>query len=115
MTRSERVLATGRLRCFPDGRITHWKPFRLVHGKRADYPYGEQMGSAKLSNAQVAEIRTRYATEKTSQRRLAVEYGVSHTLIRHIVVRLRRATVAEGGNPAIYTRKGANGDSDGEV
>lgn len=46
--------------------------------------FGEQ-GSAKLTDAQVAEIRQRYASENISQRRLAAEYGVGSTQIARIV------------------------------
>ena len=51
---------------------------------------GEASWSCKLTTIQVAEIRERYATGQHTHRSLAAEYGVSHTLIWHIVTYQRR-------------------------
>lgn len=48
---------------------------------------GERNGSAKLTAAQVREIRARYIKgQHPTLRELGTEYGVSNTLIRHIVI-----------------------------
>ena len=46
---------------------------------------GEKHGQAKLTNAQVEEIRVRYAQGNIFQRELATEYGVSRSEIGNIV------------------------------
>lgn len=48
---------------------------------------GERVWTAKLDQSQVSEIRERYRTGDGSQRSLAAEYGVSHTVIWQIVTR----------------------------
>lgn len=57
---------------------------------------GEDNGSAKLTSAQAREIRFRYQNEKTSHRKLGKEYGVSQTVIRHIVIGLAWKTKESG-------------------
>lgn len=47
--------------------------------------YGEGHYLAKLTVNAVREIRERYATGSTSQRKLAKEYGVERTTIRHVL------------------------------
>lgn len=49
------------------------------------YTPGETSPNAKLSNDQATIIRARYAKEHISQRALAIQYGVSHRSIRHII------------------------------
>lgn len=49
---------------------------------------GEKHGRAKLTEAQVKEIRRRYAAGGVSQITLAAEYGVNQTLIGFIVRRV---------------------------
>lgn len=46
---------------------------------------GEKAGSAKLTEAQVVEIRRRYKVGGISQEKLGKEYGVNQTLIGFIV------------------------------
>jgi hypothetical protein len=46
---------------------------------------GEACTSAKLTDAQVAEIRLRYATDTPSLRKLGREFGVSYNHISRIV------------------------------
>jgi hypothetical protein len=46
---------------------------------------GEQCGSAKLTNAQVKEIRNRYDGKRGSASRLAREYDVSKSTVSRIV------------------------------
>ena len=46
---------------------------------------GERSGAAKLTNAQVADIRARYVKRKVPQRVLAREYGVGLTTINQII------------------------------
>jgi HNH endonuclease len=48
---------------------------------------GERHGSAKLSDAQVAEIRRRYVPRVVTLQQLAAEYGVNHSVIWHVVKR----------------------------
>lgn len=49
---------------------------------------GESAGRAKLTNAQVIEIRRRYSTNNVSQQSLALEFGVSQPVIGFIVRRV---------------------------
>lgn len=51
---------------------------------RGRSPRGSRSGAAKLTEAQVVEIRTRYAAGER-QRALAVEYGISRSHISYIV------------------------------
>ena len=48
---------------------------------------GEQHGSAKVTEAQVREIRRRYAQGGISYRRLGAEYGVNDATTYRIVTR----------------------------
>ena len=48
---------------------------------------GERVSTAKLTAAQVTEIRTRYAAGGVSQKQLAVDYGVNKVTIGKIVRR----------------------------
>lgn len=52
---------------------------------------GERHGQCKLTDAQVSEIRQRYAAGGTSHRKLGAEYGVDHTQIGNIVKRKMRS------------------------
>lgn len=73
----------------------HWtktSPEKISRGKdhwaklRPDLvSKGEDHGCAKLTEEKVAEIRTRYKSEKISQRKLAAEYEVSQGTIWQIV------------------------------
>lgn len=49
--------------------------------------YGEKHGRAKLTEAQVIEIRQRYAKGGISQSKLAIEFRVDQTIISDIVLR----------------------------
>ncbi len=49
--------------------------------------FGEEHGSHKLSNTQVAEIRALHVTEKNSLRDLAEKYGVTKSTIRRVVIK----------------------------
>lgn len=49
--------------------------------------YGEAHSQAKLTEAAVRDIRAKYATGRYSQRELAAEYEVTHTVIGDIVLR----------------------------
>ena len=49
--------------------------------------HGERHYSAKLTEVEVKNIREDYTKGKTTHRKLAKEYGVSHTVIYHIVKR----------------------------
>lgn len=46
---------------------------------------GERVNTAKLTAAQVTEIRTRYAAGGVTQKQLAVEYDVTHGTLGKIV------------------------------
>jgi hypothetical protein len=64
----------------------------LERGRAADRR-GERAGRAKLTEAQVLEIRERYAAGNTSYRKLAPEYGVSYMSIQHAVRRITWAHI----------------------
>ena len=72
----------------------------------------EQSPRAKLTSAQVLDIRRRYASREASQIRLAKEYGVSQTAISKIV---RQSTWADLSpqpappRPALRARRQALG------
>lgn len=55
---------------------------KLTHGTLRR---GERHGMAKLTNAQVAEIRRRHAVGGISQVALALEYGVSEATMNRII------------------------------
>ncbi len=57
-------------------------------------PHGEANGSAKITEAKVREIRTRYAEGNVTHRELAAEYGVHMAQIGRVVRRERWAHVA---------------------
>lgn len=61
---------------------------KVRHGTTAR---GERGPAAKLSSAQVAEIRSRYAIGGVSQQALADEFGVRQPLVSRIVAGKRRA------------------------
>jgi len=72
----------------------HVHPETLARGDRNGsrmhperYPRGEQHISAKLTDAQVIEIRRLYTQTQTTYHLLALRYGVSLTLIAKIVRR----------------------------
>lgn len=55
--------------------------------KHGTQPWGESSVTAKLTSIQVLEIRQRW--EKESSRKLASEYGVSHTAIRRAALGIK--------------------------
>ncbi len=56
-----------------------------LHPERV--PRGERSGAAKLTEADVRAIRARYAAGGITQQRLADEYGVTNSLICHVIKR----------------------------
>lgn len=58
--------------------------------------HGSRHGGAKLADAQVIEIRARYACGGTSHRKLAKEFGVTHTMIGYILRRDNWTRTEEG-------------------
>jgi hypothetical protein len=74
-----------------------WRPEHLFLGTAADniadalskgrIPVGEDAAKSKLTNAQVAEIRSRHTTGGISQTQLAAEYGVSQSAVNAILYR----------------------------
>lgn len=52
---------------------------------RHNGPYGESVGTAKLTAEQVAEIRRRYLPRKVTHEHLATEFGVTKSCIGRIV------------------------------
>jgi hypothetical protein len=54
------------------------------------YPRGDEHRGAKLSDAQVEDVRRRYAAGEASQTALAAEFGVSQPLISQVVRRVAR-------------------------
>jgi hypothetical protein len=62
---------------------------RVARGRwRGGSPPGERSGRAKLTDASVREIRSRFAAGGVSKKSLAREYGVSGTVIRHVITRV---------------------------
>lgn len=60
---------------------------------------GERHGQHRLTDAEVAEIRTRHAAGGIKHVDLAVHYGVSRSLISAILLGKRRAHATFGGKP----------------
>lgn len=54
---------------------------------RTDYRSGAAHWRAKLTAAQVREIRARYATREVSQHKLAAEFGVSVLALSNVIHR----------------------------
>lgn len=54
---------------------------------RGNHRRGSRHGRAKLTEAQVLEIRSRYAAGDVTQTQLGDEYGVCHVVIGNIVRR----------------------------
>lgn len=52
---------------------------------------GDDHGSTKVFDSQVAEIRSRYAAGGVTQATLGIEYGISQRTVSDIVTRRRRA------------------------
>lgn len=61
--------------------------------KKGRQAKGEKSGQAKLTEAQVREIRKRYRSGNIFQRELAKEYGVTTSLISAIIRRSKRKYV----------------------
>lgn len=77
------------------------RPDRLARGDKNGarlhperLPRGEARGSAKLTDAQVIEIRSLYATGGVYHRQLASQFGVSPSLVCGIIARKRWAHIA---------------------
>lgn len=58
-----------------------------INKGRQRVPHGSEHGMAKLTEAQVLEIRRRYAAKEANQYQLADEYGMSQPIISDIVRR----------------------------
>lgn len=90
----------GKLLCHRCDNPACVRPDHLFVGTAADnsadavakgrHAHGATNGQTKLSDAQVAEIRRRYATGSVSQSQLAREYGVKGPTINRIVLGLKR-------------------------
>lgn len=85
------MMAKGR-QYFPEGdeHWTHRRPDRVPRGFRRPAEHvrhGEAAPRARLTQAQVEEIRERYAAGDITQRALAAEYGVSYQHISAIILR----------------------------
>ena len=57
----------------------------MLRKGRGNKPSGEKNGNSKLTDAQVAEIRRRYAAGGITQTQLGAEFDVAHTNIGYIV------------------------------
>lgn len=67
---------------------THMDNMRDMHAKKRRTPArGEAHGMAKLTGAQVVEIRQKYATGEFTQTGLGDMYGISHAQVFDIVNR----------------------------
>jgi hypothetical protein len=60
---------------------------RFYKARRGRIRKGESHPHAVLTEEIVREIRTRYATEKVSQARLALDYGVKQMAINRVILR----------------------------
>lgn len=69
---------------------------RDMSAKRRN-PAGEFHAGARLTEAQVGEIRARYATGEVTQRALAAEYGCSQQLVSMLTRGRRRTIPARAG------------------
>ena len=67
---------------------------------------GEKSPQAKLTDAQVDEIRRRHAAGDGSYRALAAEYGVTYGLIGHIVRGIARTASYPSAPPQVRGRTG---------
>lgn len=74
--------AKGRTHRGPNTRKTYHSPF---DPKPSWMPYGEQHGSAKLSDKTVFEIRCEYLAQATPAEILAERYGVHKSAIYHVI------------------------------
>ena len=72
-----------------NAREMHWRGRQGIH-----FGPGELNGAARLTAAQVTEIRQRYAAGGIRQRDLAAEFGVSQANVSGIVRGVRWRTVA---------------------
>lgn len=57
----------------------------MIKKGRGNKARGEQNNLSKLTEKQVIEIRKRYISEKITHRKLASEYGVTHSTIGDII------------------------------
>lgn len=65
-----------------------------MHARPSIRARGERTGSAKLTESQVREIRTRYQAGGITKAALAREYGISSETARQIIVRKKWTHVA---------------------
>jgi hypothetical protein len=74
--------------------LTRRQPYPTGHLYRSPYPFpctrGERSPAAKLTDAQVAEIRRRYAAGERAVD-LAGEYGVHKGYVQQLARKARRA------------------------
>ena len=66
-----------------------WHAYYVLNLRQLSNLKGEQHGHAKLTEAQVLEIRQLYATGLYTQAQLAELFPVNNTAISHIIVRRR--------------------------
>jgi hypothetical protein len=67
------------------GDVWDYAPMCVTHHRRLDHGYGERHGGAKLTDAQVAEMRAAYARGGVTQRELAGKYRVSQSCVGKII------------------------------
>ena len=71
-----------------------WRPIPNFSGYFVSKPIGERSGTHKLTIEDVIKIRKEYG--KKSLRKLASEYGVSHTAIRRAALGIKWGHLKEG-------------------
>lgn len=91
-------------RHYPDGSVGNNNLTNLSWGTRSENSHdkytqgtkdiGESSSTAKLSEEQVKEIISKHISGKQTQSRLAVDYGVSQSLISRIIRKERWSHVA---------------------
>ena len=54
---------------------------------RGNQAKGEKQGASKITEAQVREIRNKYANGGITQQQLALEYGITHTTVHSLIRR----------------------------
>lgn len=70
----------------PRCRSCHWRYDGTVKNLAgAPHPYGERSGTAKLTDAQIQELRDRYAEGGISQEALGLNYGVVQSYVSALV------------------------------
>lgn len=69
----------------PERHRAYQAQWRRAHYVRRGYLYGEKATSAKLTEAQVRELRAIYAAGGISMKAVAARFNISHTAARNVI------------------------------